>query len=425
MGNEMTKGQWGRGVAVVGAGMSKFGAFPHKASRDLFVDAYVELQNSVDKGLDPDQIQALYLGNFSSDLFEKQAHLAPILASWIGLSPIPAVRIEDACASSGVAFRQAALAIASGEFDMILAGGVEKMTDLHISEITEALGTAADAQFEIPAGFTFPGFYAAMATAYMAEYQADREAFFYTAIKNHKNGALNNKAQFNQSIRDIMEGKKKRALQKGREVPDWQDELEFLQDPKGNPNIAWPMTLFDCSPVSDGASVVLLVAEDLAKEFTDTPLYLIGSGQASDGALPDRETLASIPAAQEASRRAYAMAGLTPEEVDLAEVHDCFTIAEIMAIEDLGFFPQGTGWKAEIDGKTARDGERPINTSGGLKAKGHPVGASGIGQINEIWKQLRGEAGERQLPGSPRIGLTHNVGGSGQTCVVNIFERRD
>jgi len=421
----MQSKKWNRGVALVGAGMSKFGAFPEKTSRDLFVDAYLEMKHTVDKGFDPDRIEAFYVGNFSSDQFEKQSHLAPILASWIGLSPISAVRIEDACASGGVALRQAAIAIASGLYDVVLVGGLEKMTDLHIAAVTEALATAADTQFEIPAGFTFPGFYAAMATAYMAEYNADREAFYHVSLKNHKNGALNDKAQFGQTIESIMASKKKRAVQKGRPEPEWKDELDFLRDPRGNPNIAWPMKLFDCSPVSDGGAVAMLVAEDIAKEFTDTPLYLSGSGQASDGALPDRNTLAYIPAAEEAGKQAYEMAGFSPEDIDLAEVHDCFTIAEIMAIEDLGFFPRGEGWKAEMEGKTARDGERPINTSGGLKSKGHPVGASGIGQVNEIWKQLRGIAGERQLPGSPRVGLTHNVGGSGQTCVVNIFERRD
>jgi acetyl-CoA C-acetyltransferase len=421
----MTKSKWSRGVAVIGAGMSKFGAFPEKTSRDLFVEAFQELKSSVDKSFDPEKIQALYLGNFSSDQFEKQAHFAPILASWLGLSPVSAVRIEDACASGGVALRQAALAIASGEYDIVLVGGLEKMTDLQIAEVTEALATAADTEFEIPAGFTFPGFYAAMATAYMNEYDADRDAFYQVSIKNHKNGALNDKAQFNQTIQQIMETKKARAVQKGRPEPTWQTEIDFLSDPKGNPNIAWPMALFDCSPVSDGAAMVLLVSEDIAKQFTDTPLYLIGSGQASDGALQDRESLCSIPAAVKAGKDAFEMAGLTPNDIDLAEVHDCFTIAEIMATEDLGFFPRGEGWKAAIEGKTARDGEYPINTSGGLKAKGHPVGASGVGQVIEIWKQLRGTAGERQLPGNPRIGLAHNVGGSGQTCVVNIFERRD
>jgi len=415
--------KWNRGVAVVGVGLSKFGAFKGKNSRDLFIEAYLDLMGSM-PAYDPHKVEALYLGNFSSDQFEKQAHLAPILASWAGLSPIPTVRIEDACASGGVAVRQAALAIASGQYDAVLVGGVEKMTDLEIGAVTEALATAADTQFEVPAGFTFPGFYAAMATAYMHAYQADPVAFAHVSIKNHNNGSLNDKAQFGQTIRDIMESKKARAAQKGRPVPDWEDEIDFLTDPKGNPMIAWPMTLFDCSPVSDGAAVALLVAEEFAKSFSDTPIYLVGSGQASDGALPEREILSSIPSAVAAGEQAYAMADLTPDDIDLAEVHDCFTIAEIIASEDLGFFGRGQGWQAAIDGKTARNGEHPINTSGGLKSKGHPVGATGVGQVAEIWKQLNGLAGDRQVEGKPSIGLTHNVGGTGQTCVVNIFERR-
>jgi len=299
------------------------------------------------------------------------------------------------------------------------------MTDLNIAAVTEVLATAADTEFEIPAGFTFPGFYAAMATAYMAEFGAPCEAFYEVSIKNHKNGALNDKAQFGQTILEIMDSKKAKAIKKGRPVPEWKDEIDFLSDPKGNPQIAWPMALFDCSPVSDGAAAVLLVSEDIAHEFSDSPLYLIGSGQASDGALPDRENLYSIPAARIAGEQAYEMAGLKADDIDFAEVHDCFTIAEIMASEDLGFFPRGEGWKAAMEGKTARNGVHPINTSGGLKAKGHPVGASGVGQMNEIWKQLHGKAGQRQIEGNPKIGLAHNVGGSGQTCVVNIFERRD
>jgi len=421
----MTRSKWARGVALVGSGMSKFGSFSEKTSRDLFVEAYLDMQNGLKKEFQSEQIEAFYLGNFSSDLFEKQAHLAPILASWIGISPVASMRIEDACASGGVALRQAALAIASGQYDVVLVGGVEKMTNLHIAQVTEALATAADTQFEIPAGFTFPGFYAAMATAYMAKYDSPREAFYHVAIKNHKNGALNENAQFNKTIFDILKSKKARAEQKGRPIPTWESEIDFLSDPKGNPPIAWPMTLFDCSPVSDGGSVALLVAEELATAFTECPLYLIGSGQASDGALPDRDSLSHIPAAEIAGLEAYQMAGISPQDVDFAEVHDCFTIAEIMAIEDLGFYPRGEGWKAAMTGKTSRNGEIPINTSGGLKAKGHPVGASGLGQVNEIWKQLHGKAGQRQLTGEPSIGLAHNVGGSGQTCVVNIFERRE
>ncbi len=414
-----------RGVAVVGVGMSKFGAFPEKTSRDLFVEAFQELRQSVQKGFDPKDIEAFYMGNFSSDHFENQAHLAPIVASWVGISPVESTRIEDACASSGVALRQGVLAIASGAVDVVLVGGLEKMTDLPGARVTDTLALAADSLFEIPAGFTFPGFYAAMASAYIDKYNADPDALLRVGIKNHENGALNEKAQFNQTIKSVMLGKQRKAEQKGLPVPQWEDEMAFLKDNKANMMIAWPLRLFDCSPVSDGAAVVMLVSEDLAAKFTDEPLFIVGSGQASAGALAERESLSEIPAAAKASKHAYEMADLTPEDIDFAEVHDCFTIAEIMATEDLGFFPRGEGWKAAMQGQTARDGSHPINTSGGLKSKGHPVGASGVGQVVEVWKQMHGLAGERQLSGKLRYALTHNVGGTGQTCVVHIFEKRN
>ena len=414
----------GRGVAIVGAGMSKFGAFPGLATRDLFVEAFRELLASVDKGFDARDIEALYIGNFSSDLFEGQAHTAPIMADWVGLTPRPATRVEDACASSGVAFREGLIAIASGLYDIVLVGGIEKMTDLPTARVTDTLATAADVTYETPAGFTFPGLYASMATAYLHAYGATPEAFLKVGLKNHENGALNPKAQFGQRIADIIEARKASAAKKGKPIPTWADELAFLNDERANPVIAWPLRLYDCSPISDGAAALLLVSEELARRFTDAPLYVIGSGQASDGATHDRPILTGIPAAQRAAQLAYAMAGVTPADIQPAEVHDCFTIAEIMATEDLGFFAPGEGWRAAIEGRTARTGDRPINTSGGLKSKGHPVGASGAGQVVEIWKQLRGEAGARQLPGEPCLGLTHNVGGTGQTCVVHIFERR-
>lgn len=420
----MTKHRLGRGVAIVGAGMSKFGAFPGLATRDLFVDAFKEMLASVDKGFDPQDIEALYIGNFSSDLFEGQAHVAPIMADWVGLTPRPATRIEDACASSGVALREGIIAIASGLYDIVLVGGVEKMTDLPTSRVTDTLATAADVTYEAAAGFTFPGLYASMATAYMAAYGATPAAFLHVGLKNHENGALNPKAQFGQRIADIMEARKASAAKKGRPVPTWADEMAFLMDERANPTIAWPMHLYDCSPISDGAAALLLVSDHLATRFSDAPLYVVGSGQASDGATHDRPILTGIPAAQHAARMAYTMAGISPADIALAEVHDCFTIAEIMATEDLGFFAPGEGWRAAMEGRTARTGDRPINTSGGLKSKGHPVGASGAGQVLEIWKQMRGEAGVRQLPGELRFGLTHNVGGTGQTCAVHILERR-
>jgi len=420
----MKKRKLGRGVAVVGAGMSKFGAFPGLATRDLFVTAFQEMRASVDKGLDPNDIEALYIGNYSSDLFEGQGHTAPIMTDWVGLTPRPATRVEDACASSGVALREGIIAIASGLYDVVLVGGIEKMTDLPTERVTDTLATAGDATYEIPAGFTFPGFYAAMATAYMARYGATPESFMQVGIKNHNNGAINDKAQFGATIRQIMEGKVTRAKSKGYPIPTWSDEMEFLHDDRANPVIAWPMRLFDCSPISDGAAALLLVSEELASSFSLDPLYVIGSGQASDGALHDRASLTTLRAAKLAGQQAYEMAGLTPADMKVAEVHDCFTIAEVIATEDLGFFPAGEGYRAAEEGLTARTGPRPINSSGGLKSKGHPVGASGAGQVVEIWKQLHGIAGERQVPGNVDVGLTHNVGGTGQTCAVHIFERR-
>jgi acetyl-CoA acetyltransferase len=413
-----------RGVAMVGAGMSKFGAFPEKSSRDLFVEAFKDLFASVDKGLDPERIGTIYLGNYSSDLFERQGHTAPIMADAIGLVPRPAVRVEDACASGGVALRQGVMAIASGLYDIVLVGGVEKMTNLPTSEVTDTLATAADALFEVPAGFTFPGFYAAMASAYMYRYGMKPEHLMNVAIKNHENGALNPKAQFNISIPDWMQGRIASAERKGKPIPKWKSVWDFLHDPSANPMIAWPLRLFDCSPVTDGAAAALLVSEDLAREFTDHPVQIIGSGQASDYPLHDRADLTSIRGAQIAAQSAYDMAGVTSSDIRMAEVHDCFTIAEIVATEDLGFFAPGDGYKMVEDGVTARDGAKPVNTSGGLKAKGHPVGASGVAQAVEIWKQMRGQAGPRQVHRDVPLALSHNVGATGSTCVVHIYERR-
>ncbi|MCB0992248.1 MAG: hypothetical protein KDB16_14815 [Acidimicrobiales bacterium] len=420
----MTKRKLGRGVALVGAGMSQFGAFRDKTTRDLFVDAFTDMRASVDKGLDPEDIEALYIGNYSSELFEHQGHTAPIMADWVGLTPRPATRIEDACASSGVALRQGILAIASGAADAVLVGGIEKMSNLPIAEVTDTLATAGDTLYEIPAGFTFPGFYAAMASAYMHEHGASPNALMHVAVKNHHNGALNPKAQFNSTIAQVMDGKRASAEAKGRPVPEWADEFEFLSDDAANPMIAWPLRLFDCSPVTDGATALLLVAEDIAHNYTDSPITIIGSGQASDTALHDRASLTSVGAARRAAADAYEMAGVEASDIKIAEVHDCFTIAEVIATEDLGFFEPGHGHRAATEGLTGRGGPKPVNTSGGLKSKGHPVGASGAGQAVEVFKQMRGQAGERQVDRDVDLALTHNVGGTGQTAVVHVFERR-
>jgi len=414
----------GRGVAVVGTGMSKFGMFKEKNSKDLFAEAFNEMLSSVDKGIDPKDIQALYLGNASNDTLVHQMHWGPIISDLIGLTPKPATRTEGACASGALAFREGVFAIASGFYDIVLVGGVEEMSKRTTEEVTEILAMAAS-PYEVRVGFTFPGVFGATATAYFARYGATREHLMNVTIKSHNNARLNPKAQFNVSIRDIMNQRMERARKKGEPVPTWKDEKEFLRDPVANPVVAWPMHLYDCSPISDGASCMLLVAEEIAKSFTDNPLYVVGIGQGSGQGLHAKEDLTCFEATRYAAKEAYELSGLKPEDIQIAEVHDCFSIAEIIHLEDLGFFKPGQGYKAVEEGLTRLDGVKPINTSGGLKCKGHPIGATGIAQLYEIWKQLRGEAGKRQVPIKDlRIGATHNLGGTGGTCTLTILERR-
>lgn len=414
----------GRGVAVVGAGMSKFGMFKDKDSKDLFVEAFSEMLSSVDKGADPKDIDALYVGNFSNDFYVHQAHWGPIISDLVGHTPKPSTRTEGACASSALAFREGVFAIASGFYDIVLVGGVEEMSKCSTAEVTEGLALALS-PYEMRVGFTFPGVFGAMATAYFEKYGATREHLMNVTIKSHNNARFNPKAQFNVSIRDIMNSRIERAKKRGEPVPIWEDEKEALRDPKFNPTIAWPMKLYDCCPISDGASCMLLVAEEIAKNFTDDPLYVVGIGQGSGRGLHAAEGITYFEATRYAAKEAYELSGLKPEDVQFSEVHDCFSIAEIVHMEDLGFFKEGQGYKAVEDGLTRLDGSKPINTSGGLKCKGHPVGATGIAQLYEVWEQLKGEAGERQIPIKDlRIGAAHNLGGTGGTCTFTILERR-
>ncbi len=413
-----------RGVAVVGAGMSKFGMFKDKNSKDLFAEAFNEMLSSVDKGLDPKDIEALYVGNFTSDFFVHQGHWGPIISDLIGHAPKPATRTEGACASGALAFREGVFAIASGFYDIVLVGGMEEMSKRTTEEVTEGLSMAS-VPYEKEVGFTFPGVFGALATAYFDKYGATREHLMNVTIKSNNNAKLNPKAQFNVSIRDLMNSRAERAKQRGEPVPTWRDEKEFLRDVRVNPVVAWPMHLYDCSPISDGASCMLLVAEKIARNFTDNPLYVAGIGQGSGRGLHAVDDLTYFEATRYAAKEAYEMAGLKPEDIQFSEVHDCFSIAEIIHIEDLGFFKPGDGYKAVEAGLTRLDGSKPINTSGGLKCKGHPVGATGVGQLYEVWKQLRKEAGERQIPNKNlRIGAAHNLGGTGGTCTLTILERR-
>lgn len=413
-----------RDVAVVGAGMSAFGMFEHRDSTDLFLEAFREMASSVDRGFDPASIDALYFGNFTNDFFVAQSHWGAVFADALGHVPRPATRTEGACASSGLAFREAVFAIASGFYDVVLAGGVEDMSGRPTAEVAEGLALAA-MPCEREVGFTFPGVFGVIASAYFERYGASREHLMNVTIKNHHNATLNPKAQLNQSIRDIMDGRVRRATEQGGPVPNWSDEKHFLSDPKANPAVASPIHLFDCCPVSDGASCLLLVAEDIAHSFSDTPLHVAGIGQGSGRGLQRAEDLTSFEATHQAADEAYRMAGLGPDDVQFAEVHDCFSIAEIMHVEDLGFFEPGEGYRAVEEGLTRLDGVKPINTSGGLKCKGHPVGATGAAQLVEVWHQLRHEAGKRQIPlGDLRVGAAHNLGGTGGTSTFTILERR-
>lgn len=418
------KRKLGRGVTVVGAGMSKFGMFQDKDSKDLFVEAFSEMQSSVDKGLDPNDIDALYVGNFANDFFIQQSHWGPILSDIIGLTPKPATRTEGACASSALAFREGVFAIASGFYDVVLVGGVEEMSKCSTELVAEGLALAA-VPYENRIGFTFPGVFGTIATAYFEKYGASHRNLMDVTIKSHNNAPLNPKAQFPYTIRDMMDKRIAKAKSYGDDLPTWADEKDFLADPRVNPSIAWPMHLFDCCPISDGASCLLLVGEELAKNFTDNPLYVVGLGQGSGRGLHAAPSLTSFEATKMAANEAYGMSGLKPDDIQFAEVHDCFSMAEILHIEDLGFFKAGEGYKAVSEGQTVLDGPKPINTSGGLKCKGHPVGATGISQIIEVWNQLRNSAGKRQIPDKDlKFGAAHNLGGTGGTCTMTILERR-
>jgi acetyl-CoA C-acetyltransferase len=414
----------GKGVAIVGAGMSKFGMFQDKNSKDLFADAFKEMVASVEKGLDINEIDALYLGNFSNDFFVNQSHWGPIISDLVGIAPKPATRTEGACASSALAFREGVFAIASGFYDMVLVGGVEEMSKKTTEEVAQGLALAT-VPYEGRVGFTFPGVFGALATAYFAKYGATREDLMNITIKSHNNAPLNPKAQFPLSIRDLMNKKMESLKKREGTAPDWQDEKDFLRDPRANPVVAWPMHLYDCCPISDGASCMLLVAEEIAKEFTDAPIYVVGIGQGSGRGLHACDDLTYFEATRYAAQEAYGMSGLRPEDIQFSEVHDCFSIAELIHIEDLGFFRAGEGYKAVAEGQTRLDGPMPINTSGGLKCKGHPVGATGISQLYEVWTQLKGKAGKRQVPKKDlHIGAAHNLGGTGGTCTMTILERR-
>ncbi len=381
-------------VAVVGVGQTKFDEHWEKSLRDHSTEAgAIALRDS---GIDGKDIQSLYIGNMSAGRFIGQEHLAALAVDQAGLTPIPATRCEAACASSALAFREAYFSILSGEYDIVMAAGAEKMTDLKGTDAIATLMGAGDQEWESAIGLTFAGLYALMARDHMQKYGTTREQMAMVSVNNHKNGVLNPLAQFPAEI--------------------------TVEKVLKSPLISDPLRLLDCSPITDGAAAVILVSEKIAKRF-ENPIWILGSGQASDTlALHHRKSMTEIIATRVAAKKAYDQAGLKPKNIDLAEVHDCFSINEIIAIEDLGFCDKGKGGKFVEDGKIARDGERPINPTGGLKSIGHPVGATGVRQVADVVKQLRGEYGNLQI-NDAEFGLALNIGGSGATSVVNIFGR--
>ena len=378
------------------AGLSKFGKLEGLYAREIFAQAAEEAFTRCPNLNPKKDIKALFVGHMGES-YEHQGHTGATAADWAGLLHIPATRTETACASSGAALRAGIFAVLSGLCDVVMVGGVEKMTHRTTPEVTEYLAMASDFPFEQWHGITFPGLYALMATAHMYKYGTTEEQLAMVAVKNHHNGFLNPKAHMQREV--------------------------TLEKALSSRVIAWPLKLYDCSLITDGASCLIITKPEIARKYTDMPVHIIGSGQASDSiGVYERESFTSLTAAKNAAKQAYEMAGVKPEDIDVAEVHDCFTIAEIIAYEDLGFCKPGEGGLLIESGKTKLDGKLPVNTSGGLKSKGHPVGATGTAQAYEIYLQLTEQAEKRQVKDA-EIGLAHNVGGSGATATVHIFRR--
>jgi acetyl-CoA C-acetyltransferase len=383
-----------RPVAVVGIGKTAFGAFPGRDLRSLAVEA---VENSLtDANIQASAVQAFYLGNFAGPSFTGQNHLAPYIGASAGFQGIPCTRIEAACASSGSAFFHAWQSVAAGIYDIAVVGGVEKMTSQSTPRVTEILAGAGDMSGEGGAGATFPALFAMIARRHMHDFGTTREQLAAVSVKNHANGAKNPLAHMRKVI--------------------------TLEQALAGKPVAEPLTVYDCSLISDGAAAVVIVPAEYAARYTSRFARVRAVAQTSDYvALDNKADITVFPSVKLAGEQAYAMAGIGPKDIEVAELHDCFTIAEIVASEDLGFIEKGEGGPFAAAGCTAIGGRLPINTSGGLKSKGHPVGATGVGQICDIVMQLRGDAGERQVA-RHRIGLTQNLGGSGATCVVTILE---
>ena len=382
-----------RRVAVIGVGVTKFGKHD-RSSAELFAEAARDA--IVDAEIDPRAIQALYFGNVTGGESERQLHMGPLAATLLGLPTIPTTRIENACATSHAAFRHAVMEIGAGVSDVVLVGGAERILHVPTDHATEFFAYCSDAAYEQPTGLTFPGVFALIARAHMDKYGTTEEQMAHVAVKNHRHGVHNPKAQFRKEI-----------------------SLETVMK---SAYVADPLKLFDCCPFTDGGAAVILASENVARNHRRA-IWVLGTHAASDTMfMAEKRDLARVAATERAAAGAYMQAGRGPGDVDVVELHDCFTIAEIVATEGLGFFEPGTGGMAAEKGWTSIGGKIPVNPSGGLKSKGHPIGATGAAQIAEIVTQLRGEAGPRQVEGA-RTGLTHTLGGNTATVLVSLFGR--
>lgn len=379
-------------VCVLGAGSTKYGKLPDSIA-DIATQASVGAIESA--GIEPRDIKASYISNVFG-VADKQVHIGPVLMSRLGIPDRPSLTIESACGSGSVSFREAYANIAAGFYDCLVATGVEKVTHTGTEWTTTYFAYCSDFFYEGQSGASFPGLFASMARAYLTEFDATEEDFARVAVKNHDNGVLNPKAHMQKKI--------------------------TIDDVMNSPVVASPLKLYDCCPFSDGASSVILCSERFAKERGGDYVEVVGSGRGgSPAALQGRDHLTTIPSTKLAAQDAYKMAGVTPKDIDFAEVHDCFTIAEVVDTEDLGFFEKGKGIEAAREGRTALNSDISINPSGGLKSKGHPIGATGIGQVAEVYDQLTGKAGGRAVKDA-RLGLTHNFGATGASCAVHIFQ---
>lgn len=381
-------------IGIVGIGHGKFGNRSDATVQELAFEPF-KMAIEDTENLSREDIDALIVGSVPE--YHMQRSLPGVVAEYVGMNPKSTWLTEAACASGSAAIRTAYMAIKSGMHDIVAVIGIQKMRELSTEEILALMGRVGDVQWESIFGTTFPGYYALYANRHMYEFGTTKEQMALVAVKNHYYGSLNPHAFFQKEV--------------------------TLERVLKSDNVAYPLNVFDCCANADGAACVIMTNEKLAKKFNDTPIWFEGLGSASaQMSLLRRPNLVEIPSAVEAAKQAYAQAKVKPSDIQVADVHDCFTIAEIMAYENLGFCDKGKGGKFIEEKQSYIGGKTPVNVDGGLKAKGHPVGATGVSMTTEIVKQLRGEAGKRQVTGA-ELGLTHNVGGIGQYTFVHILKR--